>query len=461
MEDDYVACVRPLQSITKAFGRPDDPNALYLREFIIDAKPGYPLPPPQVARVMSIVMISFIARGHPFLLDIEKCNPLQGNPPKDFELWTQRFADAPGVPEGLTPAQRAQVLFCIGRALTFLDSHGVSHGSVTQENIFVQIGGSGQAVAKLGFAADFSRDSHAADLENFKGLASEVIGEVTGLDIEGVLNLLKERFEPDLRELLQEVDRYEAKIAPTPQYLSPDVLFGVLEPNGRRKWEKIRSLLDRARHERRGDFFAFLGQLYEAGMGVDKDGVMAYDFYQKGEELGSELCASNLGKLESLDYPDPQIRGQVLAKLGQPELAAEAFAKCATPLGVARFGEFLLSCVDTCKAGERLLEAAASKGCGFAAFALATRQFKLGNDMYEKRREGELLNQSAWIAALGYCNRAVQLGFPDAAYLAGVIAARLGRYDEMANWFRQAANDFADPVAKAALDRFDLGPTDL
>jgi hypothetical protein len=147
--------------------------------------------------------------------------------------------------------------------------------------------------------------------------------------------------------------------------------------------------------------------------------------------LNSNACESRLEALRRRDYPNPQVSGQVWAKLGRYREATDAFRRCTTPLGIARYGELLLS--GNRGEGEKLLSAATKQGCGFAEFVLGRIKLEAYNASRPNRAsEADL--------AIKHSQRSALFGLPDAAYMAGIITGRRNKFNVMKEIFQENKN---------------------
>jgi cytochrome c-type biogenesis protein CcmH/NrfG len=131
------------------------------------------------------------------------------------------------------------------------------------------------------------------------------------------------------------------------------------------------------------------------------------------------------------------VRAQVALEERDIATAAAEFAQCTDLLGVAHYGDFLLRSNDPAVAqqGEKIIRRAAKKDCPFAHFAIGR---------LEIRRENFKEAAAAFAAA-------ADLGYPDAAWLAGCAWVELRKKGEAEKWFTKARDEFADERARELL----------
>jgi tetratricopeptide (TPR) repeat protein len=437
MADEDEACAEPLRKVldaieiwnTKAHNRPRYRSIRMLNRSIAI---GQVLKRPEFPLYMGAVFSSFIAGDHPFLLPIQKWTPIDEDHSLQFLIFTDSYAERPGLPEPSSAEDRIQLLYCVGRALQHLAACELVHGNVSLDHIFVRRE-SGRLIAKL---ADISGRDNADDLAAYLALYRELLGDPPAATLDDVVRSLHASHPLLLEWHDLQCRAFRPLAIPalvSAPYLSPHVLFALLSSDRRRKWKAIRELLSRAKQTRIGSLCAFVALLFEFGIGVDVDGARAYEFYLKAKDAGYE-CDARLAALRSPDYRDPQVVGQVLALLGVADGAVRAFERCANPLGVAHYGQFLLGSPALAGTGIELLRESAARGCGFAYYAL-------GIWFYEQKQLEE---------AFVNFEKATELGCPDAPYIAGVIAARLGKEGKDREMFRIAHEEFADPAAEEA-----------
>jgi hypothetical protein len=464
-DEEGDVCAAPLRQVLDAIELWTDPNFTlinglwyrsstnrYYRSIsMLDTSlaPNILMTRPEFPLYMGAVFGSFIAGPHPFLLEVVKWTPLTrsvGLKPADlqFLIFTDNFGANPGPPESIPKEDSIQLLYCVGRALEHLEACAVPHGNVSLSHIFVRRDDAGHLVAKL---ADISGRQEVNDFGDYHALYQQLLpGDPPFATLAEVVAHLRS-LGGDLlswhEAACRSFDQSAAASLVSAPYLSPRVLFALFSPDRRRKWPVIRDLLARASRTHLGGICAFVAVLFEFGIGVEVDGARAYEFYRRANDAGYP-CADRLAALERPNDRDPQITGQVLALLGRPEEAADAFRRCTTPLGIAHFGQFLLGSPASESAGCELLTAAAARGCAFAHHALGLWHYaKANKEPANRLRE--------WGAAFGSFREATKLGWPESAYLAGVLAVRLNKVGEDIAFFRIADEEFADPAAKAAL----------
>jgi TPR repeat protein len=205
-------------------------------------------------------------------------------------------------------------------------------------------------------------------------------------------------------------------------------------------------LITFARQTNLGEVYALIGMIFQYGIGVDVDGHQALRNYQEGFNREFACCEKLMHDLEISG--NPMIRAQVAHQRRDIKRAQREYLECRDPLGIARFGEFLLlstepSIVDS---GKQLLEKAAQCNCAVACYALG--KYYMRTRMFEPA-----------VKALA---RAVDLGHPDAAFLIGCICAQC-EYSPIwlrgfspaqpREWFERAAVEFCDPRAAKLVPR--------
>jgi TPR repeat protein len=224
----------------------------------------------------------------------------------------------------------------------------------------------------------------------------------------------------------------------------------------RRKWTIIRSILKFAKELNLGEIHALAGAIFQSGIGVDVDGRMAYLEYRAAQERGLALGARLVAELET--SANPMIRAQILLEKDEIAAARAEFQQCRDVLGMARYGDLLLSSVheEVVKQGLKLLEAARDAHCAFAGWALGRVHLNRLYYVAPKEMAGELDKAEAEFI------HAAEAGHPDAAFLVGCVQAQKraiigftsgsphnpkgwGKVNP-AEWFEKASKEFAYPV---------------
>jgi hypothetical protein len=436
---------------------------------------------------LKAVVAGFIVQRHPFVLRIIKWSPLDIEGQPGFVILTKFYQEGSlhdMLAGGRCPRQPVPILYCIARALIHFQAMKVRHGHVCAKSVFVSEPNAKREFykARLGLTRP---EASADDFEGFRALCRQM-GFALPPDI-SQFSAAAEFLERsgDVRGPKNRADGFQRlQSSRAGKILSPSVLFALNGP-GPEKWKQLRDLQEEAAKTPTGEICAWLGLIYECGIGIDRDGSRAYDYYSKCES--DPVCRDRRARLIDPASP-PQIRGQVFAKLGQVENAVAAFRQCTDPLGLARFGEFLMASADAAARaqGRGLLEAAAARGCGFASFCLGKFWITEAQPPYPSdniaenpysslaaRRTAPAWNPAALNNAFTHLDNAFRLGYPDAAFLMGCACCQRGseeppeeqegesdRLDgphDVQKWFRTAATQFHDPLAKELVKRFDEG----
>jgi TPR repeat protein len=436
---------------------------------------------------LKTVVAGFIVQGHPFVLRIVKWSPLDCKGKATFLVLTKFYPEG-SLHDMLERGDRlppVPVLYCIARALIHLQVMKVPHGHVCAQAVFVSAPNEKRPFfkAKLGLTRPATTPP-ADDFDGFRGLCDRLgfalpphIAQLSAAAEFLECNHMSDVWR--LKELADNFQRLQSSRAG--KILSPSVLFA-LNSAGRGKWAQLRDLQKEAEKAPTGEICAWLGLIYECGIGVDRDGYRAFDYYARCSS-SDEVCRKRLARLTDRESA-PQIRGQAFARRGMVEEAAAAFSECTDPLGIARFGEFLAASADGAarEQGRRLLEAAARRGCGFASFSLGKLCITSAQPPYPDniadnpysilaaRRTAPAWKADQLDAAFRHLVEADKLGYPDAAFLIGCVCAQTGgEQDEgeqdgqpaardqsrdAEKWFRRAATDFHDPEAKKLIQRW-------
>jgi hypothetical protein len=180
MDDDKVSdafdtCPRPLRQIIQALAIPDADAPLRRYNYPVSIPPPERgIPHTQLTNYMSTVAISFMVRGHPFILDIENWAPVREDPPFNlepvFQLFTKAFGDRLTDCGPHSEEESAIVLFCVGSALRYLHSRNLWHGSVDADHVFVGPVDDLGLVGRLAFASVMNKPECDDDLCGYKTL---------------------------------------------------------------------------------------------------------------------------------------------------------------------------------------------------------------------------------------------------------------------------------------------------
>jgi hypothetical protein len=389
---------------------------------------GEPFTPACFSQFLRSIIDNFAIREHPFVFPIELWSPFDqfGHPnPVALTAFVKTAANI----IRLNDRGRVGVLRCIAHLLRWLEIEKIQVAPIDPQAVYVDLAGS--LPPRVAYVT-WSRQS-----TNYTGVLVDLwesVGAPDPPDRDLPISQIADShpISPAFRSLCDDFKTKRLEQFRFSAFLSPTFISDICMSPAPNRWRLLRKLIQYAEDSQCGAVFAFLGLLYQNGIGVDPDGKMAYRCYQRCGEFDREGMLLRYLRRS----PNPMVRAQAAVEEGDIATAAAEFPKCTDLLGVAHYADFLLRSNDpaVAKEGERILRAAAKKECPFAHFAIGRLEMRR-----EKFRE----------AATAF-GAAAEKGYPDAAWLAGCACVET-RDKNAVKWFEKARDSFADSRAKELL----------